>query len=138
MKTGPLPTPTIINVPCSGTIQRGSIVEWSRVNSRVEPASANTTYTMIFGVALDYVEGASDTYTKVIPFVPGQLWEIDLTNTPTTAQIFLRHALTDASTLNNTASDVDGPTGVFIANALSTLMSNIMIGEFIRVPISQR
>lgn len=130
-------TPTFLNVYASGTIQRMSIVSFSRTNNRVEPATSGTTTTQIFGIALDYREGASDTQTRVIPFVPGQLWEIDCTNTPTTLMLFRKHALTNNLTLANTSVDQTASTGIFIAYSIGTIaiVDKTMIGEFIRAPI---
>ena len=138
---GVMQSPTVIlTVAASGTIQRGSIVEFSRTNNRVEPASASTTYTNIFGIALDYVEGASNTKTRVIPIVPGQLWEADCANAPTTAQIFIKHGLQDAVTLRNTSYDRTVATGIFIAYLINTAVvtganASAIIGEFIRAPV---
>ena len=132
--------PVFVNVYGSGTIQRGSVVRFRETGAAnlVTPAASGTTYTSIFGIALDYIQGASDSQTRVIPFVQGQLWEADCANGMTTAMLFIRHALTDNLTVNNTTSDVDTPTGVFIAyaipNYVSAGVSNTfrVIGEFIR------
>ena len=128
-------TPIFIDVYGSGTIQRGSVVEFDRVNKRVAPATANSTYTNIFGIALDYIQGASEIKTRVIPFVQGQLWEADCNNTPSTVMIFIKHALTNAMTLANTSYDQTVATGIFMAYTIETIRVNTMIGEFIRAPI---
>ena len=137
IRGGVIPTPVFINALASGTIQRGSIVEFSRSNSRVEPASSNTTTTNIFGIALDYIEGASDTYTRVVPFAQGQIWEIDCTNAVTTAQLFLKHALTDSLTLNNSSTDVKTAKGIFVAYNVvqGSIGITLLRGEFIRAPV---
>lgn len=133
-------TPNIINVFASGTIQRGSVVEFSALKNQVIPASANTTYTNIFGISLDYApdNSGAQTQVRVIPFASGQLWEADVTNTPATSQIFLKHALSNNVTINNSATDVNGPTGIFLAHTLTTIIANTLVGEFIRAQISQR
>lgn len=133
-------TPTIVSVYASGVIFRGSVVEFSRANNRVEPATANTTTTNILGIALDYVQGASNTMTRVIPFVPGQLWEADMTNTLATNQIFVKHALTNSATVANTSTDVNTAKGVFILYSLTVntgavTVTQTGVGEFIRGPV---
>ena len=84
---------------------------------------------------MDYAQGASDTVVKIIPFTPGQLWEIDCVNAASTAQIGLRHVLNDASNLRNTATDGGAgnfATAVFRAVAMRGLTtgSGILIGYF--------
>jgi len=138
-------TPNVVKVYGSGTIHPGSVVEFHRAtnNNRVEPASSSTTYTTIFGISLDYIQGASDSLIRVVPFTPGQLWEADCANTLATNQLFIRHALTDAKTLNNSSTNVNAATGVFVAYSLArTLYLSAssatfkIIGEFLRSPAS--
>lgn len=130
--------PATLNMRCSGTVWPGSAVELSRTGGLgVNIASASTTETMIFGVCMDYKEGASDAEVRVIPFVPGQLWEVDCTDAALTAQIGLRHILNAGATLiRNTSTDVTANTGVFRAVAMvgSTSGSGKLIGEFVRNP----
>ena len=138
-------TPTFVNVYGSGTIYPGSVVEFHRVsnNNRVEPASNSTTFTNIFGISLDYKQGASDSLVRVIPVVGGQLWEADCANTIATNQLFIRHALSSNLLLNNSTTNVNAATGVFVAYAVSkTIYASLssatmrIIGEFIRSPAS--
>lgn len=127
-------TPVALRMYASGTIQRGSVVEFSRINKTCAPAGSGTTITSLLGIALDYVQGASDTQTRVIPVMPGQLWEADCTNTVNTAHLMIRHALTNNATLANTAVDQSIFTGIFMAYAINTIIANTLIGEFIRLP----
>lgn len=133
--------PTFISVFASGTVHRGGVVRFREASNLVSPASSGSTHTNILGIALDYVQGASDTKSRVIPFVPGQLWEADCLNVMTTNMLFIRHALNDDLSINNTTSDVANPTGVFIAYSFpdyvftATSNSAKVIGEFIRSPI---
>lgn len=141
IKGSSIPSPTIIRVYGSGTIRPNTVVEFSSSGNRVVPASSGSTYTNVFGVALDYIEGASDAQVRVIPFMPGQLWLADVANTPATSQLFVRHALTDFTRINNTSTDIT--TGVFLTHAMSTIqffsgVGSAMVGEFIRSPITQR
>jgi len=137
---GSITEPATINMPASGVIRPNSVVEFSRTGGLgVAPAGANATFTAIFGVALDYVQGASDSFTRVIPFVAGQLWVADCTDAVTTAQVGLRHALNgDLATIRNTASDVTTGAGVFRAVAITGLTtgSGKLIGYFETAPKS--
>lgn len=132
---GSVHEPATVNVYASGTIQRNSVVEFN-TGGYVTPASSSTTCTNVFGVSLDYAEGASDTQVRVIPFVPGQLWEADLVNAIDTAQIFNRHQLKNNLLINNTSYDHSGAQGIFLIYSVvgSSSGSGKVIGEFLRVP----
>ena len=133
--------PAVINMRCSGVISPGGVVELLRTaGAGVSPASSSTTTTTIFGIGLDYVQGASDVETRVIPFVPGQIWEGDCANAATTAQIGLRHALSALTAnrglyIHNTGTDLgagDAHTAIFHALAMvgSTSGSGKLLGIF--------
>src|SRR3990167_4684300 len=70
-------------IPGSGT--GGALVEGG--------VGVDTTKTALFGVSLDYAQGASDTLVRVIKFSPDQLWEVDCANAATTAQIGIKQYL---------------------------------------------
>lgn len=134
-------TPTFVSVFASGTIRRGSVVDMTRSTNTVSPSSSNSTYTMIFGVSLDFVEGASDTKVRIVPFVPGQLWSADCSNITATNQLMIRHSLTDFVSLNNTSTDVKTSKGVFMAYGIYHTVylsfssaSMQILGEFNRQP----
>lgn len=131
---GSVHEPATANMFASGIVRVGGVVEFSRTGGvGVTPSSASSTTTAIFGVSLDYAQGASDTLVRVIPFVPGQLWVADCTDAASTAQIGLRHALNaDQTSVRNTASDVTATTGVFRAVAMTGLTtgSGKLIGYF--------
>lgn len=124
--------PMFVKVYASGVISAGEAVDFDRTNNRVIPASSSSTYTTIFGVALDTVRGASDTLVRVVPFVQGQLWGADVANTPTTAMLMIKHPLSSRSTLANSSYDQTTATGIFLAYGI---LKTILIGEFIRAPI---
>jgi len=129
-------SPAMLDIQASGVVQRNSVVEFSRTGGvGVFPASSSSAGTGIFGVCLDYAQGASDPMVKVIPFTPGQIWEIDCVNSASTAQIGLRHVLNDNLTLRNTATDVgagNAATAVFRATGMRGLTtgSGILLGYF--------
>ncbi len=127
-----------LNLSASGVISPNTAVDFIRgVAGNVIGPSANTsTSTMVFGVGLDYLQGASDTYSKVIPFTNDQIWEVDCANAALTAQVGLRHILSASrGFVHNTSSDVTGPTGVFLALGMTsaTTGSGKLIGRFISV-----
>ncbi len=114
----------MINLPASGTVNPNTPVDLlpggGTGGAVVGPSSSSSTTTMLFGIGMTYVQGASDTYSNVIPFTPDQLWEVDCANAATTAQLGLRHALSATKGfVHNTASDVNTQTGVFLALGLS-------------------
>lgn len=124
--------PMFVQVYGSGVISAGEAVDFDRTNRRVMPASSGSTYTTIFGVALDTVKGASDTLLRVVPFVQGQLWGADVANTPTTLMLMIKHGLSSRTTLANTSYDQTVATGIFLAYSI---LKTIIIGEFIRSPV---
>lgn len=147
---GSVNDPAVVNMPASGTITPNHIVAATPVGGQqtgggfVFPVGANATSTQIFGVGLDYAQGASDTFTRVIPFDDSQIWEADCANAVTTAQIGIRHA-TSASRgyIHNTATDDSNAgedmAGVFLAFAItgSTSGSGKLLGRFIRTSVPQ-
>lgn len=102
---------SVINMPASGTIHPGEVVDFLLTGGQgVSPAGMNSTITTIFGVAMDYVQGASDAYVKVLPFVTGQIWEADCTGSATTTHIGARMGLartrSDNALYSNTTDSV--------------------------------
>lgn len=126
-----------INLAASGVITPNAAVDLVRGGtggSLVSPSGAASTTTLVFGVGMDYVQGASDTFTRVVPFLPEQLWEVDCANATVTAQVGLRHILSASrGFVHNTSSDVTGATGVFLALSASSLTtgSGKLIGRFL-------
>jgi hypothetical protein len=140
--------PTVVNLAASGVIWPGSMVDWVRSGTGgavVAASSEASTQTMIFGVAVGYVQGASDTQVGVIPFNDAQLWEVDCTNSASTAQTGIRHALSalaanKARFIHNTATDIgasatagDVHKATFLALAMTGLTtgSGKLIGRFL-------
>lgn len=147
---GSVDEPATINLAASGTISPGIVVNATPVGGQqtgggfVFPAGANSTSTQIFGIGLDYAQGASDTFVRVIPFADTQLWEADCANAASTAQLGLRHALSASrGYIHNTATDDvaagEDMAGVFLAYAMvgSTSGSGKLIGRFVRTDVPQ-
>lgn len=128
--------PAMVNMRASGTVHVGGVVEFSRTGGQgVFPASSSSTSTGIFGIAMDYAQGASDKEVRVVPFVQGQLWEADCVAAALTAQIGLRHVLNDLDLVRNTSTDLgagNAATAVFkvVAMVGSASGSGKLIGYF--------
>jgi hypothetical protein len=134
--------PAFVSVYASGVVRPGMAVEFTRgtitTQGFVTPASSSTTITNIFGVCLDYAQGASDVEVKVIPIQRGQLWEADCVGAAATLQIGKRQQLYGSNSvlINNNAYDQTGATGVFVIWNITgaTTGSGKVLGEFLRVP----
>ena len=140
--SGGISDPVAINMPASGTINPGIAVDLLRTSSGVGPSTNSSTGTMVFGVGLDYAQGTSDTFVRVVPFTADQLWEVDCANATVTAQVGIRHALSATrGFIHNTSSDVASNSGVFLALSASSLTtgSGKLIGKFVSniVPVGQ-
>lgn len=133
--------PAVVTLAASGTIWPGCLVDFVRSGQGgavVAASSETSTGTMVFGVAMNYIQGASDTYIDVIPVTDSQLWEADCTNAASTAQIGLRHAISALAAnksrfVHNTATDVSTGVSQFLALAMvgSTSGSGKLIGRII-------
>lgn len=131
-----------VNVFASGTVRPGMAVEFTRGTITTQgfaaPASSSTTITSLFGVCLDYAQGASDVEVKVIPILSGQVWEADCANAAATLQIGKRQQLYGSNSvlINNNAYDTTAGAGVFVIWNITgaTTGSGKVLGEFLRVP----
>lgn len=137
---GSVHEPAVISMPASGVVHSGGVVVFDQVNNAVSPASSSSTYTQVFGVSLDYAQGASDTFVRVIPFVQGQLWEADCANVITTANILKQHQLATDTVVRNITAPTSvslgetGGVGIFFAYAVTgaTTGSGKLIGTFLQ------
>ena len=140
---GSVHEPAVINLPGSGVIKPNSVVifDQAQINAGSKNVSVATTTlatgTSIIGVSLDYIQGINEptSFVRVIPFVPGQLWEADVLNLITTAQLMSRFRLYDSVTVENTSYDQTlSINGVFFCYAISgaSTGSAKVIGEFLK------
>lgn len=140
---GALGEAAAVSLYASGVVRPGEAVDIVRNGTGgavVAPAATATHSTAIFGVALDYAQGASDTLVRVIPFDPSQNWEVDCANAASTAQLGLRHALSASrGIVHNTGTDQGSADAlaarmdaVFLALSMvgSTTGSGKLIGKF--------
>lgn len=104
-------------------IQEGDILDKS--GNVLQRATSSSTIHTIFGVAGESISAAA-TLIKVIPILngPQQIWELSTTNNEATTMRYETNVLTDHATLNNTDSDVTGPTGVFTQTGFSGLTTD--------------
>lgn len=127
----------VVNLPASGVIRPNSVVIFDADSLSVSPASSTlATGTAIIGVALDYVQGLSDAFTRVILFNDNQLWEGDVLNVISTVQVLKRFRLYDSVTVENTSYDQSlSITGVFQCLAVSGASSGSakVIGRFMKL-----
>ena len=126
--------PAAVEVLGSAIISVGDIVQFDRFaesNGLVKRAVSTGGPILLFGIAASALASATGV-VKVIPIVPGQIWEASCTNEPRAEQVLMRHVLTDHKTIANTAIDQSTSLGVFLMFALSR--GSACIGEFIRVP----
>lgn len=139
---GSVHEPAVLEMFASGVVRPGMAVELTRgsvtAHGFVAPASSSTTITTLFGVCLDYAQGASDIQVRVVPILAGQIWEADCVGAAATLQIGKRQQLYGSNSvlINNNAYDQTGATGVFIVLNItgSTSGSGKVLGEFLRVP----
>ena len=132
--------PAVVLMPGSGVIHPGGVVVIDQANNLVSPATSSSTTTMIFGVSQDYIQGNSDAFVRVIPFVQGQLWEADCANAITTANILKLHQLATDTVLRNITNPTTvnlgetGGVGIFLAYAVTGLAtgSGKLLGSFVQ------
>lgn len=74
----------------------------------------------------------TDTKIKAKRIVPGQVWEVDTANDTDDTELYEGMILTNHDTINNTDTNVTGPTAVFTCLAIKGNSSDRkLIGEFI-------
>ena len=137
---GAIHEPATILMQASGVIHAGGVVIADTSLNNVSPASSTSTTTNVFGVSMDYAQGASDTYVRVVPFAPGQIWEADCANAIATSNILIRHQLATDTVLRNVTGGTGGgtsesaTTGVFFCYGVTgaTTGSGKVIGTFLQ------
>lgn len=137
---GSVHEPATVLMSASGVVHPGGVVIYDTSLNNVSPAGSASTTTNVFGVSLDYAQGASDTFVRVIPFVPGQLWEADCANAISTLQVLIRHQLATDTVLRNVTGGTGGgtseslATGIFLSYAVTgaTTGSGKVIGTFLQ------
>ena len=103
-----------VNIPANTTIVKDTLLALDVTNKGAIPATSASTTALIRFVAQEaLVSTASATKIRAILIEPGQIWEADCTNATLATQLFIRQALTDAATVNNSTTDTAGATGVF-------------------------
>lgn len=99
----------------------------------VERATASSTIHTLVGVSAESIS-ATATRILMIPICQGQLWEVESASNTATTQLYESMIFTDHDTINNTDTDVTGPTGVFFALGVKGAAADKrLIGEFTRL-----
>lgn len=102
----------------------------------VEAAGASATIHTIMAVSAESI-GTSPSKILAIPITgPGQIWEADTVNNTHASNQLLESCVLNSTGLlvDNTASDVTGPTGVFtILNNIGAVGDKKVLGEFTRL-----
>ncbi len=98
-------------VTAGTAIAKGDVLD--KNGNVLQRATSSSTIHTIVGVA-DETISTSATKIKYIPIIPfSQMWEADAANSTASTQLYENCILTDHDTLNNSGSDVTGPTGIF-------------------------
>lgn len=129
-----LESQSILGTVTAGTvITKGDVLDKS--GNVLQAATSSSTIHTIVGVAAETIDTAASTilFVPIVPFA--QLWEFDTTNNTATTQRYESAILgANAATLNNTDSDVTGPTAIFtIANVVGAAADKKVIGWFNRL-----
>lgn len=107
-------------VGANNTVTAGGVLQIDTTNKCVKPATSSSQVSQIvFVSSQSLVSNAAAQYINAIPILDDQLFEADCTNVTATTQLYIRQALTDANTVNNTTSDTAANTGVFYPIAIS-------------------
>ena len=125
------------NYTVQGTVTAGVAIAIGDIldisGNVLQRATSNSTIHTIVGVAAETITTAATTI-KFIPFVQGQLWEVDTANDTDGTELYESMALTEHDTVNNSDSDVTGATGVFFCLSLTGATGDRkLIGEFTRL-----
>jgi hypothetical protein len=108
----------------------GDAVMWDRTSDSIDvvPATSASVTTNISGVAMQTV--TSSATTLLIALInPEQEWKVAATNATSANGNYIRSALTDARTVNN-STDTTGNTGVFLQTGI--INSTTIIGRFLK------
>jgi hypothetical protein len=104
------------------------------INGNVlERATASSTIHTILAVASETIS-TSATKIKVTLIRPGQIWEAATKNNTDATELYESMILNDEASVDNTDSDVTGPTGIFTCLALvGATGDKKCLGEFTRL-----
>jgi hypothetical protein len=130
---GGFPDPFVVEatVTAGTAIAEGDALDIS--GNVLQRATSSSTIHTVIGVAAETISTTA-TKIKVIPFIQGQFWEVDAQNNTASTQLYESMVFQDHTKINNTDSDVTGPTGVFLSwGAVGAAADKKMLGEFTRL-----
>lgn len=114
-----------VSVAASNTVTAGGVLQFDLTNKGLKPATSSTQVSQIGFIANQaLVSQGTAALINAIPILPDQLFIADCTNVTNANQLYIRQALTDANTVNNTSSDTAANTGVFYPIALKSDVNN--------------
>ncbi len=96
-------------------------------------ATATSTIHTVVGVAAETITTAA-ALISYIPFVDGQEWDCDTASNTSTNQLFEGAILSTTALIDNTSSEVAGPTAIFLPHAVvGTAAERRLLGTFIHL-----
>lgn len=110
----------------------GDAVMLDRTSDAVDvvPATASTTTTNIYGVALETV-ASSATELLIALITPRQEWKAEVVNTANASHNYQRMLLNDKDSVNNTGTDNTTDEAVFMQTGVIGTTS--VVGKFLKV-----
>lgn len=128
---------TIEPYTVEGTVASGvAIAEGDAlvINGNVlERATSSSTIHTLMGIALETITTAATTI-RFQPIVQGQIWEVESKNNTATTQRYESMIFEDHNSIDNTDTDVTGPTGVFLCLApIGAAADKRLLGELTRL-----
>lgn len=121
-----------ISLPISTTaFTKDTLLMADHSNNIVIAATSSSASTNSLWLARETVTNTAEEIT-VEPIFPFELYLVDTTNNTASTQILERMALTDASTINNSGTDVATDDGIFEALAIVGAASDkTLLGRFL-------
>src|SRR3990167_8165623 len=113
----------------------GDVVMLDRTSDAIDvvPATASTTTTNLYGVAVQTVT-SSATELLIAIISPEQEWLLQSANNAVVNHKMQRMILTDANTVNNTGTDDTSKEAVFMQTGYQgALTAKVLVGKFLKV-----
>ncbi len=108
-----------ISVPLDGStaLAAQSLVYKDTTNGVVKASTSSDSSLILYGYCPEVVASGA-TSARILPITSSMRFECDCTNNTATNQLLKNHLLTDASTINNTASHSAAKEAVFLAEEI--------------------
>jgi|GEM_PF-1622470 hypothetical protein len=106
--------PTLTGTVASLTAVKGSLVAADLTNAKLVAVTGSVGTTQTLMGVLSKAVASTDTLAEWKPLNSGVYCIVDCTNNTAANQLFKRQAMTDASTVANTSTDITTNLGVFM------------------------